>query len=381
MKRTYEYRLYPNKTQDNALRRLLEIHRTVYNDALYERREAWNRCHISVNYYTQANQLREARTIDPDLAFANYSSLQQTLRRLNKSFAAFFRRVKNGEKAGYPRFKPKNRFHSFEYTYNDGCRLQIEPKIRLYIQNVGAVRIKYHRSIPSDATINHVVIRRNVGHWYVYLMWEAPDVILSTHEGPEVGIDMGLHHLLALSDGIIIENPRWLKNELADLRVAQRRINRRKKSSRRRRKASFQVARRHKHISNRRKDFWHKTTRKLAETYSLIAIEDLNLAFMNRSNTLAQSSYDAALGVFKLLIAHKAEEAGAQLIKVNPRNTSQICSGCGTIVHKGLSVRIHNCPDCGLILDRDVNAARNILHLARTGPLGANADARRSCVV
>ena len=368
MIRTYKYRLYPNRVQKELLDKLLEIHRSLYNDALTERRIAWKRCRVSVSYYAQANQLTASRAIDDDLAFANYSSLQHTMRRLAKSFASFFRRVKAGQTPGYPRYKGRKRFDSFEYTYGDGCKLRLGQRICFYIQNVGELRIKYHRPVPD--TIKHVIIKRSLGKWYACLQWKAPDTIAPVHDGPAVGIDMGLHHLLALSDDTFVENPRWLRGSLLHLRVAQRRLARRKRGSHRRHKAAFQVARRHERVSNQRRDIWHKVTTELVQTYSLIAIEDLPLAFMTHNRSLALSTHDAGLGMFKAMLAYKAEEAGTLLILVNPRNTSQMCSSCGSIVPKGLSVREHVCPTCGLIIDRDTNAACNILELARTGPSG-----------
>jgi putative transposase len=368
MIRTYKYRLYPNRVQKESLDRLLEIHRTVYNDALTERRLAWQHCHISVNYYSQANQLKSTRSFDDDLAFANYGSLQHTMRRLDNSFSAFFCRLKAGQTPGYPRYRSRKRFDSFEYTYGDGCKLRLEQRTRFYVQNVGELRINYHR--PVQGTTKHVILKRSLGKWYACLQWEAPDTIAPIHDGPAVGIDMGLHHLLALSDDTFVENPHWLRESLADLRVAQRRLARRKKGGNRRRKAAFQVAKRHEHISSQRRDFWHKITTELVQTYGLIAIEDLPLAFMTHNRSLALSAHDAGLGMFKAMVTYKAEYAGTSLVFVNPRNTSQMCSGCGSIVRKDLSVREHVCPDCGLIMDRDTNAACNILDLARTGPTG-----------
>jgi len=203
-------------------------------------------------------------------------------------------------------------------------------------------------------------------------MLDLPDPVVPERTGPAVGIDMGLHHLLALSDGTIVENPRWLRQSLAKLRVAQRRLSRRQKGSARRRKAAAQVARLHERVANQRRDFWHKLTRQLVDIYSLIALEDLMLAFMTTNHHLALSAHDAGLAEFQQLLAYKAESAGTQVVTVNPAYTSQACSACGVVVKKNLSVRVHVCPDCGLTLDRDVNAARNILMLAvnsaRTGP-------------
>ena len=375
MLRTYKYRLYPNKHQGQTLDHLLETHRTVYNDALHERREAWMRCGISVSYGTQAAQIKDVRAFDPDVALCNYSSLQHTMRRLDKAFRAFFRRVKAGQKAGYPRFRGKSRFDSFEYTYGDGCKLrESDGRIRLYVQNVGELRIKYHRPIPDDAKIKHLVIKRRLDKWYACFQMEMPEPESAPHGGPAVGVDVGLLHLLALSDGTFVENPRWLRESQRALRVAQRRLARRKKGSQRRRRAARQVANLHDKIANQRCDFWHKTTRELVNAYSLIAIEDLPLGFMTHNHHLALSAHDASLGMFRQMIEYKAEEAGTRIVAVNPNGTSQVCSKCGSVVRKALSVRLHLCPECGIVIDRDVNAAMNVLQRARTEPLGHKVD-------
>ncbi len=172
-----------------------------------------------------------------------------------------------------------------------------------------------------------------------------------------------------------MDNPHWLRASLAKLRVAQRRMARRKKFSSGWRKAARQVAKLQERVANQRSDFWHKTTGELAKTYSMIALEDLNLSFMTRNGNLSLSAHGAALGMFRQMLSYKVENTGSQLIAVNPRNTSQVCSGCGVIVAKSLNVRVHHCPDCGVVLDRDINAALNILALglsvrASTYPVG-----------
>ena len=175
---------------------------------------------------------------------------------------------------------------------------------------------------------------------------------------------MGLKSLLATSTGDLFDHPRWLRQSLVQLRVAQRKVSRRKKGSKGRLKAVRQVARLHEKVAHQRSDHWHKLTREMVNTHSLIAIEDLDLKFMNKNRHLSLSSHDAGLGLFTQLLAYKVEETGCQLVVVNPAYTSQLCSACGLIVEKSLSVRVHRCPDCGLELDRDVNAARNVLKSA-----------------
>jgi putative transposase len=373
MIRTYKYRLYPTNAQARTLDFLLWQGRMLYNAALEQRIATYRDTGKGVSYYQQWVHFRDLRHEQPDtLGYLNATSVQQLLRRLDKAFVAFFRRIKAGETPGFPRFKGRDRFHSLEYRHGDGCKLRMGERVMLYIQNVGEVKVKYHRPLPDDAAIKHVVIKRRAHRWYACLMLDLPDPVILEHTGPAVGIDMGLSHLLALSDGTLVENPRWLRQSLAQLRVAQRRLARRQRGSARRRKAVAQVARLHERVANQRRDFWHKLTRQLADTYSLIALEDLTLAFMTANHHLALSAHDAGLAEFQQLLAYKAEEAGTQVVTVNPAYTSQACSGCGVVVKKDLSVRVHVCPDCGLTLDRDVNAARNILMLAvnpaRTGP-------------
>jgi putative transposase len=375
MIRTYKYRLYPHARQAQKLVTLLDLSRKVYNAALEQRRDVYEETGTGVTYTHQSQHFGEVRRNDPDgLGLLNFSCMQHTLRKLDKAFRSFFRRVKAGETPGYPRFKGRNRFESFEFTHGDGCQLRFDDNQRalLYVQNVGEIKIKYHRPIPDGAQIKHVVVKRSLGKWYVCFQLELPEVQIVQRETSEIGIDVGLHSLLALSDGALVENPRWLRVSLAELRVKQRRLARRKKGSHRRRTAAFQVAKQHAHIANQRRDFWHKVTRELAETHTLIAIEELNLSFMTHNHHIALSAHDAGLGLFRQLLESKAEEAGSQVVVVPPQYTSQRCSGCGKIVRKDLSIRTHHCPHCDLVLDRDVNAAVNILHLARTGPSGHN---------
>lgn len=359
MIRTYKYRLRPTKKQTFLLSRLFAQMQTVYNDALNERRVKWRASRRSVTYVQQWNRMRDERHRLPDeMGMLNATSIQQMLRRLDKAYQSLYK-----GRAGHPRFKNVKRFKSVEYRPGDGCKLSSN---RLYVQHVGRIKVILHRIIPDKATIKHVVIKRSLGKWYVCLMLELPDVEPVQSNRPDVGIDVGLHHLLAFSDGTIIDNPRWLRSNLADLRVAQRRMSRRRKGGSNWKKAARQVAVLHERVANTRREFWHQTTRRIVNNYGNIAIEDLPLAFMTRNGNLSLSAHDAALGAFRSMLEYKAESAGTRCVAVNPARTSQACSGCGSIVVKSLSVRTHICPDCGLTLDRDVNAACNILALGRS---------------
>lgn len=369
MKRTFEFRLYPRKRERVALERLLEEHREVYNAALSQCKNAYAATGKGQTALSQWPYFRDWRNAFDDLLL-NASSLQHTLRRLDKAFAAFFRRVKAGETPGYPRFKGKDRLKSIEYTYGDGCRLDYDDafdRFVLHVQNVGAIKVKLHRFLPAGATIKHVNIKRKASGWYVFLQVALPSrqLPLPMFNGqPSVGGDMGLRRLLTLSDGTLIDNPRWLRDSLAQLRRAQRKLSRAVKGSNRRADQRRLVARLHEHVANIRRDFWHKLTHWLVNAYGLIALETLNLDFMLRHAHLSLSAHDAGLGVFQTLLAYKAVEAGSHVTFVNAAYTSQACSGCGALVEKALSVRVHSCPCCHLELDRDVNAAINILNLA-----------------
>ena len=255
-----------------------------------------------------------------------------------------------------------------------GCKLNGRA---LYVQNIGDIKVNLHRPLPDGAVIKQAILKRSGGKWFVCLSVQCQDLRYGCQPCPAVGIDMGLHSLLALSDGRTVENPRWLRHSLAALRVAQRRMSRRQRGGQRWHKAARQVARLHERVAHQRRDFWHQVTNTLVDTYDVIAIENLTLAFMTHNAHLALSAHDAGLGLFRQLLAYKAESAGTQVIAVAPHYTSQMCSGCGVVVEKDLSVRVHDCPHCGLRLDRDVNAARNILQKsAWTEPSGVNVDQR-----
>jgi putative transposase len=359
---SYKYRLYPTAQQRRDLGRVLEIHRTLYNDALTERRLAWKRCRTSIRYCNQANQLKAIRAIDEDAAWCNYSSLQQTLRRLDKAFAAFFRRVKAGEKPGYPRYKGKSWWKSVRYVYGDGLRLRDG---RLYVQHVGLVRLFQHRPIPDDARVKQAVLKRDrVGNWFVILALELPGPDVVAAHGPAVGIDVGLAFFAALSSGEVIENPRWLRRSEEQLATLQRRRARCTKGSCQYRELTRQIRRLHERVANRRRDFQHKVSARIVHQFGFIAVEDLNIKGLARSH-VSKSIGDAGWGQFLAFLSYKAEKAGRTFVRVSPNGTSQDCSGCGCRVENTLDVRVHACPHCGLTVDRDVNAALNVLARGR----------------
>jgi len=354
LRKTLKYRLYPTRDQVEAMNHQLGEACRLYNAGVQERRDAWCINRESVNYYMQANQLKEIRA-NGDLSLANFSACQDVLRRVDQTFKTFFARVKRGERAGFPRFKSHTRFDSLTFpSYGDGCRLLDNEKLRL--QGIGQVKVKLHRAI--EGNIKTVTVKREQGRWYVCFSVECEPKLLPP-SAASVGVDVGLKEFATLSDGTEVENPRHFGHAQAKLRRAQRKVARRKRGSHRRRQAVCELQRAHAHVRNQRADFHHKLASWLVLMFGLIAVEDLNIKGL-ASGMLAKSVNDAGWGRFIETLADKAENAGRQLVKVDPRGTSQTCL-CGAHTPKTLSQRWHECQSCGLSASRDHVSAQLIL--------------------
>lgn len=357
MRKTFVYRLYPTKTQSRGMSVMLESHRRLYNDMLDERSLAFDACGMSITYKQQSARFKVLRSLNKWYANLNFSSAQATMRRLDKAYTNFFRRVSLGVKPGYPRFKGQGQFSSVEFPkHGDGCRLNENTK-RLRIQHVGQIKVKLHR--PTEGAIKTVSFKLEAGKWYAVVSCDlgaAPPC----RKGESVGIDVGLSYFLTTSTGEKVDNPRHHKASLAKLRRLQRSVSRKaSKRSKRRRKAIRRLQVQYAKVRNRRKDFHHKTARMLVDRYAFIAAEKLNIQGMLRNRRLARSIADAGWYSFLQILGSKAESAGSQVALVDPKYTSQDCSECGDRVRKPLSVRVHRC-SCGCVLDRDHNAALNI---------------------
>lgn len=359
MLKTYRYRLYPNKKQKQVIDHTIELCRYLYNCGLEQRIRTYRQRRASITTFEQINELPTIKETLPEYREVYSQVLQDVLRRLDKNFNAFFLRLKAGEKPGFPRFKGESRYHSFTYPQPQENMIPVNGK--LYLPKIGRVKIKLHREIPGK--IKTVTITRKNGKYYACFAVEADTGSLPA-TGKQVGVDMGVLSFVATSDGLLIEAPRSYRKAEKRLKTLQREVFRRKKGSNRRKKSVQRLARAHEKVANQRKDIAHKTARYLVKNYDLIGHEDLQVKNMVKNHYLAKCIQDAGWGIFFNILGYKAEEAGRQVVKVPPHNTSQICSGCGALVKKGLSVRVHTCPECGLVLDRDVNAARNILATA-----------------
>ncbi|MBC7933140.1 MAG: IS200/IS605 family element transposase accessory protein TnpB [Rubrivivax sp.] len=343
-RKTYKYRVFPTHAQVTKLGATLDICRELYNASLKERRDAYRLERKTVRYIEQANQLPDIKKIREDVAGVHSQVLQDVLKRVEKAFDGFFRRVKAKQKAGLPRFRSHKRYDSFTYAQS-GFALT-NNKLRL--SKIGDVRIKLHR--PIEGKIKTLTITRSAtGKWYACFSVEVEPQPLPANDRA-VGIDVGLSHFATLSTGEQIDNPRFFRTDEKALAKAQRQEKR---------KAARRI---HERIKFRRNNFAHQLSHALVSMFGLIVFEDLNIKGMVRNHCLSKSIQDAAWNQLVNFTRYKAEHAGAMCRQVDPRGTSQGCSACGAVVVKDLSQRIHDC-SCGLVLDRDHNAAINILAL------------------
>ncbi|MCI2430198.1 transposase [Candidatus Acetothermia bacterium] len=352
MKRAYQYRIYPTTKQEQALAQLLDVGRRLYNAALEHRLLCWKRYFHSVSYTDQAADLKRMRREDVELGQLNFSACQQVLRRLDKNYRAFLQGIRKR-----PRFKATDRFRSLEFRFGDGSGLTATRRLR--VQNVGVIRVRWHRVLPEQAEIKDVVITRQAnGKWFATFRISVPDVTPPVHHGPMVGLDVGLNHIVALSDGAKIKAPRLYRQAEERLTEVQQRY-----SLHRSRKQRRILTRLHSKVARQRKDFLHKLSRRLVDTYSLIVIESLNIKGMTHETKpgMSKSIHDAGWATLAKMLDYKAANAGSEIRRVDAPHTSQLCSACWCYVPKTLHIREHHCPSCGLVLDRDVNAARVIL--------------------
>ena len=352
--------------------------RCVLTQSLQERRDAYRMAGKSINYYDQATQLPEIKDIREEYRDIHSQVLQDVLRRVKKAFDNFFRRCKNGEEPGYPRFQGYNRYDSFTFPQS-GFSLTHDNSVCL--SKIGSIKVKLHR--PIEGTIKTCTIKREGDDWYVVFSCEVEMEPLEVNE-EAVGIDLGLLHFATLSDGSTIENPRYFRKGEKKLAKLQQALARKKRGSHRRKKAVKQVGKAHRKVRNQRADFLQKQSRKLVNTYGLMVFEELQPANMSKrakpkqdengkylpnggsaKSGLNKSIQDAGWHQFVQYCSYKAANAGRTVLFVNPKYTSQVCSGCGTVKKKELSERWHSC-DCGTELDRDHNAAINILRLGRS---------------
>jgi len=408
--KAYNYRLYPNKKQAQTLQWVLDRARELYNAALQERRDAYEikvkrhpnyhdeatRKRLTqehaLTYHQQATQLPEIKAIRSEYQDIHSQVLQDVLRRVDKAYRAFFRRIQEGKTPGYPRFQGSGRYESFTFPQSG---FSLTEDQRVCLSKIGTIKVKFptgKKARPPVGEMKTCTIKREANHWYIVFTCEMEQELVYHASEQAVGIDLGLMHFATLSDGSTIENPRHGRQAEHKLKQLQGAVSRKKRGSKRRRKAVQRVGKAHRHIRNQRKDFHHKAARKLVTTYQTIVFEKLQPANMSKrpkpkqdettgqylpngasaKSGLNTSILDAGWGQFQQICVNKAECAGSRVLFVSPKYTSQICSDCGAIVQKALEERWHKC-SCGCCLDRDHNAAKNILRL------GLQASERASC--
>ena len=357
--KTFKYRLYPSQAQEARLEETLETCRRWYNTCLAERKTAWENERRNVGKYAQLAQVKEYRKENSSAGLLHSHILQVVVQDLDKAYQAFFRRVKAGGVPGYPRFKGHNRFDSFGLKeYGNGFKLEGR---RLRLSGIGRMRVRWHR--PIEGRIKTVRICRQAGEWYACFACEGEGHLLPP-TGKAVGMDVGIYHLLATSENELVENPRWYRVEQRKLRVLQRRVSRRRLGGMNRHKAVLALQRQHEHIANRRKDYLNKLADHYVTNYDMLVLEDLRINGMVRNHHLSKSILDAGWGYLKQRLIDKAAEAGRQVVLVDPANTSRTCCSCGAnFPELSLADRWVDCA-CGLSMDRDVNAAWNILKRA-----------------
>lgn len=359
---TYKYRLLTNARQHALLEAMVEGQRQLYNAALEERIAAYRMAGVSLTAYDQMKHLTEWRKADPAAREIPAHLQRGTLLRLDRAFSAFFRRVKAGQKPGFPRFRGKGWFDSLEWAEYAGIRLDGK---RLKAKGLGSLCIHFHRPLPDDADIRAVKIVRDAKGWHVCFIVKV--AAAPAKVGPTVGIDMGLKDLATLSNGAVIPSLRAGRRAERQLRIAQRSLARKRKGSKGRGRAKQAVSRCHRKVTNQRRNHLHQHSARIADRWAVIGVENLNVTGMAKGH-FAKSIHDASWTTFVNMLTYKAERAGGSVVKVSARHTTQECSGCGNRQALGLSERTYRCGACGLHIDRDLNAAKNVKHRAGTGP-------------
>ncbi|MCU0466531.1 MAG: transposase [Anaerolineae bacterium] len=371
--RVFKYRLYPRKSQERNLFHVLTSARNLYNMALAERKHAYQVEGRTLKLADLEQLAKRYRATFPYAQQMFSQTAQSVVKQVDLAYQAFFRRLKAGQTPGYPRFKSHTRFNSFEFKqYGTGAKIDGR---RLKLYGIGRVPIRWHR--PVEGTIKTVRIIRKAGRWYACFACEVPECKPLEPTGRLVGLDMGVSALLTTSEGEKIANPNYYRAAQVKLRVLQRRLSRAKRGSNKRRKALRTVQRQQEHVANQRRDFLHKLSTGLVQSFDGIALEQLCVRNMVRNHHLSKSILDSAWSIFKDMLTYKAESAGRQLVFVNPAYTSKTCSNCGQMFEgMTLATRWVSCA-CGLSLDRDHNAAINIL--AKAGrDTSANVNVERS---
>lgn len=343
---THKFRLYPTRTQDRIMDETLETCRRLYNVLLSDRIENGSQ------FYEQSKKLVVLKQEDKYLLAVHSQVLQDVNLRLDKAYQAFF-----GGISKYPKFRRRGKYNSFSYPQHDiGFKLSGN---FLKLGKIGNVRIRLHRQIAGR--LKRATIIKEIDQWFVALSVEVEQQLAAKKPEGSIGVDVGITNLVALSSGETIPNPKFLKISVEKIKRLQRELSRKQKGSNRRGKAKLALAKAWRKVRRQRDDYGHKLSFKLATENKMIVFEELKIQNMTKNHNLASAIIDSTWGKLRLLTAYKAERRGGRVILVNPNGTSQKCSRCGNRECLELSDRLFKCTKCGLTLDRDINAAKNIL--------------------
>jgi len=379
---SYKYRLYPTSKQRFRLEEQLDIAQELYNLLLQRCKDEYKQNKKTLSEFDINNIIIDIKKEHQKYKKLNAQAAQNISKRIKEAYKGFFRRCKEKKqgkniKVGFPRFKKF--YKSITYRQN-GFGFKSDRRLRVF--KVGNIPIVLHR--PIKGKIKTLTIKRTQSNnWYASFSVDDSDIrsthIKHPHKDRQVGIDVGLTHFAVTTDGDFRENPKYLIKSSKRLKMLERRKSRKKKGSNNRRKAILKVARCHEKVVNQRSDFMHKYSRALVDYYGFIAVENLNITDMKKNNFLAKYINDASWDQFKQMLSYKAEWAGGRVVCVDPRGTTQMCSGCGTIVPKTLKDRRHECPNCGLSLHRDINASFNVLYRALEAVATAGRAGSQAC--
>jgi len=351
----HRFYIKPTKDQEQKLFQTLNLCRRLYNAALEQREICYRQKGKSLSCTSQKNELPALKKELPEYKQVNAQVLQDCLQRLDNAFQRFFNGI-----AGYPRYKDRYHYRSFTYPQADKQNHFKKPGY-IYLPKIGYVKMKAHFDF-DPAKVTRINVKYHNGKWYVNLTSEIqkaePVEVVS-----KVGIDVGLVTFATLSDGTKIDNPRYFRKSEKKLARLQKQLSRKKKGSNNREKAKNKVTKLHDKIANQRKDFLHKISFTIVQKYDFIAVEDLSIKNMAKNQHLSKSIADAGWGKFVDYLEYKGRKYGKTFVKIPPGGTSQTCI-CGAHVPKDLSVRVHRCPVCGLVADRDVVSAMVILQRA-----------------
>jgi putative transposase len=352
---SYKYRLKPSTGQVAVLEEQLRLCRWAYNALLEHSLSERGAGRGTPTHKALTYLLPDMKAMKPELSNVFSQVLQNVAKRVRSGFEGYWARRRAGLRAHLPRFRGEDRYDSltypqFGFRVEDGC---------LRLSKIGDVRIVQHRPVKGQVK-TLTVTRSRAGKWYAVFASEVEAKPIRNRL-PAVGVDLGLNSLVALSDGTLIEAPRNYRDAESRLRRVQRSLSRKRRGSRNREKARRRVASVCEKVANQRRDYAYKTARMIVNRYERVYVEDLNVQNMMENRRLSKSLGDAGWGLLRNALTYMAERSEGVTAFVNPRNTSQLCSRCGAYVEKDLSVRTHRCPECGLTIDRDVNAARNIL--------------------